>query len=586
MPSAFIAAIESADDEAAVERLLQAGAAVDANATDHEFPACVIAARLGHTKVLYHLASLEANLDAVGPNGVSALRAAAAHGHGGAVKCLVESRAEVDAASPEGATALQLAAWHGHDACVNALAQGGADLLRPAPDGSTALHLAAQQGHAACIDVLVAAAEQGSKAHMPVGREALLGARKADGGLSLYCAAQHGQSEAIKALVRHGADARDQGGPGGCSALHIASRSGHAGCVQALTEAGADVHATNAKGESPLAFAAAEGKTKCCRLLLLAGADAEANQLQAAVKIAEDRGHAGTAALLQNPKLAAKWNRVAQIDALLSARLAASAALERKPQPPTAPKEDGEMRRLEAEARELKKRRETAETKLQGVRAEEAKLNREVLAEERERKARRYAAVGQRRKESASARQLELSSKQHRKQSEAEERLEALQKRGAEAAEVNRVAYQAKRERIRADAIAAGRATKQRAKDAEMRRSMAAMTHSQSGRIRSPRPPSTPSGKPGRYGSSPRGLAYRNAGTGPVSRRHRIRARTPGQERERKALSDRIAKEQRAIGKTQEEVERRRARVLALSSARGRARGVGGGSVLAVAAAR
>mgnify|MGYP001987842364 CR=1 FL=1 len=41
----------------------------------------------------------------------------------------------------------------------------------------------------------------------------------------------------------HGADARDQGGPGGCSALHIASRSGHADCVQALTEAGADVHA-------------------------------------------------------------------------------------------------------------------------------------------------------------------------------------------------------------------------------------------------------------------------------------------------------------------------------------------------------
>jgi len=50
------------------------------------------------------------------------------------------------------------------------------------------------------------------------------------------------------------------------------------GCVQHLLAAGADPHARNARGDTPLHFAAIQGNLEVAVALLAAGADVHATQ--------------------------------------------------------------------------------------------------------------------------------------------------------------------------------------------------------------------------------------------------------------------------------------------------------------------
>ena len=125
------------------------------------------------------------------------------------------------------------------------------------------------------------------------GEEALWGAlaavpRGPFGRTSLMYAAFSGDVARVKFLVKCGntLEARDfqdlrgqtrgfRGkfyGEGNRTALHWASEGGHAGCVAALVEAGADVHALDYKG-SPLHVAAFWGRIGAVHALLKHGAD-------------------------------------------------------------------------------------------------------------------------------------------------------------------------------------------------------------------------------------------------------------------------------------------------------------------------
>jgi len=89
-------------------------------------------------------------------------------------------------------------------------------------------------------------------------------------------AARRGDREAVRALLKSGADVNAAEGDG-TTALHWAARSGDAELVQMLVSAGANVRATTRLGAyTPLMMAAQAGHSAAVAALLAGGADADA----------------------------------------------------------------------------------------------------------------------------------------------------------------------------------------------------------------------------------------------------------------------------------------------------------------------
>ena len=128
-------------------------------------------------------------------------------------------------------------------------------------------------------------------------------AAKGDGMTALHFAAERGDAAMTEMLVYAGANVAAVTRIGQYTPLHIASRSGNAAVVQALLKAGAKVGArTTTSGVTPLHLAASSGNAEIVTLLLEHGADADAKESEWG----------------QTPLMfAAAENRVAAIRALL-----------------------------------------------------------------------------------------------------------------------------------------------------------------------------------------------------------------------------------------------------------------------------
>ena len=181
---------------------------------------------------------------------------------------------EVDGAR---GTPLLAASFRGQVRCVQALLAARAQIDLPGRGGQwdTALYNASMAGHAACVQTLL------------------------DGGASLqpdsvfpplYVAANHGQPECVRLLLRANAsiDVEHEGLTPLCSSAQL----GYAACVQALIDAGADVN--SGSHGTPLWLASqgvcnldhdnrdvteecgAEAYEECVRLLLAANASVDA----------------------------------------------------------------------------------------------------------------------------------------------------------------------------------------------------------------------------------------------------------------------------------------------------------------------
>lgn len=98
-------------------------------------------------------------------------------------------------------------------------------------------------------------------------------AAQGDGMSALHWAATNGQAELIDVLLYAGANLEATTRLGGYRALHLASRSGRAAAVTALLEGGADADALTATGVSSLHYAAAAGRPEAVTALLAHGAD-------------------------------------------------------------------------------------------------------------------------------------------------------------------------------------------------------------------------------------------------------------------------------------------------------------------------
>ncbi len=253
-------------------------------------------------------------------DGSSLLMSAAANAKPGVMQELLAAGAAVNAATPKGRTALfaamssrvmgaqpevrlqmvrmllaagadALHMMNGCNAFHTAAAAGWADVLQvlaekcpagvnmPSAAGLTPLHIAAKVSDLQTVRVLLAAgadvhardannrsvlaAAAGSSVEDEGDRLQVLidaGADvQKDGADALIAACQTGRAKAVRRLLAAGVSAKSRVESSGNTMLHLATWNRHAGVVEALIAAGAEVNAANSVGNTPLHFAVQYG---------------------------------------------------------------------------------------------------------------------------------------------------------------------------------------------------------------------------------------------------------------------------------------------------------------------------------------
>jgi ankyrin repeat protein len=103
-------------------------------------------------------------------------------------------------------------------------------------------------------------------------------AAQGDGMTALHWAARHGDAELARLIVYAGANLKATTRLGGYTPLLMASQQGDTAIIDVLLKAGADPKAATTNGTTPLMFAAAAGSADAVTLLLDRGADPHAKE--------------------------------------------------------------------------------------------------------------------------------------------------------------------------------------------------------------------------------------------------------------------------------------------------------------------
>ena len=101
-------------------------------------------------------------------------------------------------------------------------------------------------------------------------------ASQGDGTTALHWAAMKGDAEMVQMLVTAGANLRATTRLGAYVPLYLAAKGGHSAAVASLLAAGADVEAASASGATPLMIAAAAGDTRTVTMLVEGGSEVDA----------------------------------------------------------------------------------------------------------------------------------------------------------------------------------------------------------------------------------------------------------------------------------------------------------------------
>lgn len=309
----------AAGDAELASKLLAAGARGNA---------IMEATRGGHEMLVRNLLLEKVSLTE--HDGITAsLHVASTLGHAGIMKFLLDWGANKDGRDSKGRTSVHLAAAHGHHNALDALMAVDADPdLLSLEDKSSPLGLAIRGGHLEIASTLILfKAKVGRRhgAHYNPLHEAAIGNRAtfidalmeagADlearerksgwGRTPLQCAAERGSTEAVLALLWHGAE-KDARGYCGRNALDLAMREGHAGVIDVLLP----VDTSPGWIYAHMKQAAREGHVDVLKLFIGRGVDVRAHSV----------GY-GTSALHS----AAASNQKGAIDALVEAGAALDA---------------------------------------------------------------------------------------------------------------------------------------------------------------------------------------------------------------------------------------------------------------------
>ena len=168
------------------------------------------------------------------------LAEAAMHEDNAAVRALIQQKADVNAVLPDGTTALHWAAQADDLETVGLLIQAGANVKAKDRYGFTPLYFAATNGSAAVIRMLLDAGADPNAAD-------------AGGETALMTATRSGNADALKALLQNGASVNAQDSVTQQTPLMWAVRSNSAAEVQLLVEYGAEVNVRTRIGKAPAA---------------------------------------------------------------------------------------------------------------------------------------------------------------------------------------------------------------------------------------------------------------------------------------------------------------------------------------------
>ena len=244
--------------------LVAAPAVSAAGPADGDDGALIVSVRAQDVDAARALIAQGAAVDAVQPDGATALHWAAYHDAVELVDLLLGAGAAIDAANDYGVTPLALACDNGAARTVTRLLAAGADPNRARGTGETPVMTCARTGAVEAVTALFARGADPSAAEPWHGQTALM------------WAAGEGHAEVAQVLIDHGADVEARS-KGGFTALLIAAREDDPALVGHLVAAGADVNAAAPDGTTPLHVAAVRGHAALAMALLEHGADPNAD---------------------------------------------------------------------------------------------------------------------------------------------------------------------------------------------------------------------------------------------------------------------------------------------------------------------
>ncbi|KAL2784316.1 ankyrin repeat-containing domain protein [Aspergillus keveii] len=243
--------------------LIEHGAVLDV-CDSQGYPALSYAAAYGHASLVELLIKHGASLSSEQPYVPAPLFLAISSNHEQATKVLLEHGAGTIVKGTLGElqvcnVSLLDAAFHGRVLLAEFLLNNGAEPEFKDGEGRTALSYAAHYGHIAFVELLI---DRGAQID--------LGNRYSRTPLSY--AAENGHEAIIHVLLGYGAV--PDGNYPACrqTPLEYAIKAGHQSVAQLLIQAGANIHAENRDGHTPLLQAASSGLDCIIELLISKGA--------------------------------------------------------------------------------------------------------------------------------------------------------------------------------------------------------------------------------------------------------------------------------------------------------------------------
>ncbi|CAM9165699.1 unnamed protein product, partial [Ectocarpus fasciculatus] len=190
----------------------------------------MLAAWRGSSRVVRILLNKGASVSVVADDGHTALHFSTQDGgHPAVTKMLIKAGADIEAVTSEGLTPLHLAADAGCWEVAQVLIEAGACVNSVRSDGETPLYTAARQGHKKATSVLLRA-----KANPMLTKPTPSGITF----VPLDTAAEYGQTEVVRELIRQVSIKGCGGASGGVDALRLAALSQNTEVMAILADAG------------------------------------------------------------------------------------------------------------------------------------------------------------------------------------------------------------------------------------------------------------------------------------------------------------------------------------------------------------